>query len=98
MHSIGRLALHPLISNIQTSWVKMGPAGAAVCLKSGANDLGGRRINEKKTRAAGTHDGQEFQPQEKEAAPRTIRPEPVPRATADGKATAERAPVRRNRG
>src|SRR5882757_6939471 len=29
MHSVGRLALHPLIPNIQTSWVKMGPAGAA---------------------------------------------------------------------
>src|SRR4029450_7115055 len=28
MHSIGRLALHPLISNIQTPWVKMVPAGA----------------------------------------------------------------------
>ena len=29
MHSVARLALHPLIPNIQTSWVKMGPAGAA---------------------------------------------------------------------
>src|SRR5215472_9980150 len=46
MHSVGRLALHPLIPNIQTSWVKMGPAGAAVCLKSGANDLGGTLMNE----------------------------------------------------
>src|SRR5207302_1339204 len=54
MHSIGRLALHPLISNIQTSWVKMGPAGAAVCLKSGANDLGGTLMNESISRAAGT--------------------------------------------
>src|SRR5258705_4633474 len=44
MHSVGRLALHPLIPNIQASWVKMGPAGAAVCLKSGANDLGGPRL------------------------------------------------------
>ena len=27
MHSIARLALHPLIPNIQTSWVKMGAGG-----------------------------------------------------------------------
>ncbi len=27
MHAVARLALHPLIPNIQTSWVKMGPAG-----------------------------------------------------------------------
>ena len=25
MHAVARLALHPLIANIQTSWVKMGP-------------------------------------------------------------------------
>ena len=29
MHAVGRLALHPLITNIQTSWVKMGEGGAA---------------------------------------------------------------------
>ena len=27
MHAVARLALHPLIPNIQTSWVKMGAAG-----------------------------------------------------------------------
>ena len=29
MHAVARLALHPLITNIQTSWVKMGRDGAA---------------------------------------------------------------------
>ncbi len=29
MHAVARLALHPLITNIQTSWVKMGPTGSA---------------------------------------------------------------------
>ena len=29
MHAVARLALHPVIANIQTSWVKMGPDGAA---------------------------------------------------------------------
>ena len=33
MHAVGRLALHPLIANIQTSWVKMGEGGAAFCLR-----------------------------------------------------------------
>src|ERR1700754_4877570 len=52
MHSVARLVLHPLIPNIQTSWVKMGPAGAAICLKSGANDLGGTLMNESLSPAA----------------------------------------------
>jgi len=34
MHSIGRLALHPHIRNIQTSWVKMGIEGARHCLQA----------------------------------------------------------------
>ena len=54
MHAVARLALHPLIPNIQTSWVKMGPAGVAACLNAGANDLGGTLMNESISRAAGT--------------------------------------------
>jgi len=81
MHSVGRLALHPLISNIQTSWVKMGPAGAAVCLKSGANDLGGTLMNESISRAAGTQHGQEFPPHDMEALIRSIGREPMQRDT-----------------
>src|SRR3546814_15101668 len=27
MHAVARLALHPHITNIQTSWVKLGPKG-----------------------------------------------------------------------
>jgi FO synthase len=81
MHSIGRLALHPLIPNIQTSWVKMGPAGAAVCLKSGANDLGGTLMNESISRAAGTQHGQEFPPHEMETLIRSIGREPMQRDT-----------------
>src|SRR6202043_2410283 len=62
MHAVARLVLHPLITNIQTSWVKMGPAGAAICLRSGANDLGGTVKNESICSAAGTHPCQEFSP------------------------------------
>ncbi len=81
MHSVARLALHPLISNIQTSWVKMGRAGAAVCLKSGANDLGGTLMNESISRAAGTQHGQELPPHEMEALIRSIGREPMQRDT-----------------
>jgi FO synthase len=58
MHAVARLALHPLIPNIQTSWVKMGPEGAALCLQAGANDFGGTLMNESITRAAGGVHGQ----------------------------------------
>ena len=81
MHSVGRLALHPVIANIQTSWVKMGPAGAAICLKSGANDLGGTLMNESISRAAGTQHGQEFPPHDMEALIRSIGREPMQRDT-----------------
>ncbi len=62
MHSIGRLALHPHIPNIQTSWVKMGVEGAKHCLNAGANDLGGTLMNESITRAAGAEHGEELPP------------------------------------
>jgi len=62
MHAIGRLALHPHIANIQTSWVKMGVEGAKVCLQAGANDLGGTLMNESITRAAGAEHGEELPP------------------------------------
>jgi FO synthase len=60
MHAVPRLVLHPLIRNIQASWVKMGADGAAVCLDAGANDLGGTLMNESITRAAGGVHGQEL--------------------------------------
>lgn len=66
MHAVPRLVLHPLITNIQTSWVKLGPAGAAQALQAGANDLGGTLMNESISRAAGTQHGQEFPPEEME--------------------------------
>jgi FO synthase len=62
MHAVARLALHPLIPNIQASWVKMGPDGAKECLRAGANDLGGTLMNESISRAAGASHGQEMTP------------------------------------
>ncbi len=66
MHAVSRLALHPHITNIQASWVKMGPEGLAACLRAGANDAGGTLMNESITRAAGGEMGQELPPAEME--------------------------------
>ena len=60
MHAVARLALDPVFANIQASWVKMGPDGAALLLDAGANDLGGVLMNESITRAAGAMHGQEI--------------------------------------
>ena len=66
MHAVARLALHSVIPNIQCSWVKLGPDGAAACLKAGVNDLGGTLMNESISRAAGTAHGQEMPPERME--------------------------------
>jgi FO synthase len=55
--AMARLLLHPLIPNIQTSWVKLGPDGAAEMLRSGANDLGGTLMEETISRMAGSSYG-----------------------------------------
>ena len=60
MHAVARLALDPVFANIQASWVKMGPDGAALLLDVGCNDLGGVLMNESITRAAGAMHGQEI--------------------------------------
>jgi len=72
MHAIARLVLHPLVPNIQTSWVKMGREGALLCLESGANDLGGTLMNESITRAAGGVNGQMLGTQEMESLARSL--------------------------
>ncbi|HEX2150271.1 MAG TPA: 5-amino-6-(D-ribitylamino)uracil--L-tyrosine 4-hydroxyphenyl transferase CofH, partial [Actinomycetota bacterium] len=64
MHAVARLALHPHITNIQVSWVKMGPEGSQAALKAGCNDLGGTLMNEIISRSAGAAHGQELGPDE----------------------------------
>ena len=90
MHAVARLALHPVITNIQTSWVKMGPDGVKECLRSGANDLGGTLMDETITRAAGAVHGQEMTPAAMEATIRSIGRIPRQRTT-----TYETAPMER---
>lgn len=60
MHAVARLVLHPHITNIQASWVKLGEEGVKTALQSGANDMGGNLMNESISRAAGADHGQEM--------------------------------------
>ena len=90
MHAVARLALHPHITNIQTSWVKMGPEGAAACLRAGANDLGGTLMNESISRAAGTEHGQEFPPFAMEELIRSLGRSPEQRTTLYDPVSTER--------
>jgi len=57
VHAAARLLLHGRISNIQTSWVKLGAAGNQAVLQGGANDLGGTLMEETISRMAGSENG-----------------------------------------
>jgi FO synthase len=84
MHAVSRLVLHPLVANIQTSWVKMGTEGAHECLAAGANDLGGTLMNESISRAAGNEHGQELPPAAMDALIRAAGRTPAQRSTLYG--------------
>ncbi len=90
MHAVARLALHPHITNIQTSWVKMGPHGSKACLQAGANDMGGTLMNETITRSAGAAWGQELPPEKMEQLITSIARTPLQRTTLYGSAPVER--------
>ncbi len=90
MHAVARLALHPWITNVQASWVKLGTEGAQAVLQAGANDLGGTLMNESISRAAGADHGQEMPPEAMEDAIRAIGRTPRQRTTLYGDASAER--------
>lgn len=90
VHAVARLVLSPAIPNIQTSWVKLGRAGAEACLNAGANDLGGTLMNESITRAAGAEHGQEFSPEQMEALISGMGREPRQRMTDYGEVSLER--------
>jgi FO synthase len=90
MHAVARLALHPVLKNIQTSWVKMGPQGVAACLTAGANDLGGTLMNESITRAAGAVHGEEMPPEAMEETITSLGRRPRQRTTLYGGAPTDR--------
>jgi FO synthase len=84
IHAVARLALHPYITNIQASWVKLGVSGAQACLRAGVNDLGGTLMNESISRAAGASHGQEMPPELMEEAIRAAGRTPRQRTTLYG--------------
>ncbi|WP_322818564.1 5-amino-6-(D-ribitylamino)uracil--L-tyrosine 4-hydroxyphenyl transferase CofH [Tepidiforma sp.] len=90
MHAVGRLALHPYITNIQVSWVKMGVEGVRACLDAGVNDMGGTLMNESISRAAGAGFGQELPPEEMERVIRSMGRTPRQRTTTYGPAPEDR--------
>jgi len=90
VHAVARLALHPEITNIQASWVKLGVEGAQAVLEAGANDLGGTLMNESISRAAGASHGQELGPEAMDEAIRALGREPRQRTTLYGRPRADR--------
>ena len=96
MHAVARLALHPLIPNIQASWVKLGPQGVAACLHAGVNDLGGTLMDETISRAAGASHGPEMAPAKMEQLIRSSGRSPRERTTLYASSTrnaADRVPA-----
>ena len=98
MHAIARIVLHPVIRNIQVSWVKMGQEGIEACLNAGVNDLGGTLMNESISRAAGTVHGQECDPLEMERIIKNAGRRAVQRTTLYNDVSSERATAAYNAG
>jgi FO synthase len=96
LHAVARLALHPAITNIQASWVKLGPDGVRQALRAGVNDLGGTLMNESISRAAGSEWGQEMPPERMDELIRSAGRAPRQRTTRYGTPGAEQ--VRRSYG
>lgn len=88
MHAVARLALNPVIPNIQASWVKLGEAGLAAAMQSGASDLGGTLMDESISRAAGADHGQEMAPDRMVEIARRLGRTPRQRTTLYGEAPA----------
>ena len=84
LHAVARLALHPEITNIQASWVKLGLDGAQVALQAGCNDLGGTLMNESISRAAGASHGEEVPPERMDETIRALGRAPRRRTTLYG--------------
>jgi FO synthase len=90
VHAVARLALHPWITNVQASWVKLGPEGTRQALSAGVNDLGGTLMNESISRSAGASFGQEMPPEAMEELIRSAGRVPRQRTTLYGPAPEER--------
>jgi len=81
MIAVARLFLRPWISNIQMSWVKMGPKLAQMALLAGANDFGGTLMEESISRESGSHFGENLPAEEIRQLIRAVGRTPVERST-----------------
>jgi FO synthase subunit 2 len=81
MHALGRIVLGKTFRNVQSSWVKEGPAFSAWLLTAGANDMGGTLINESISTSAGATHGQLQSPRRLRALIRSIGRTPAERTT-----------------
>ncbi|MER7682495.1 bifunctional FO biosynthesis protein CofGH [Streptomyces sp. NPDC096934] len=88
--AMARLLLHPHITNIQTSWVKLGADGAGEMLRSGANDLGGTLMEETISRMAGSSWGSHKSVHDLEAIAAAVGRPVQQRTTTYGQVSAER--------
>ena len=79
--AVARLVLRPWITNIQVSWVKMGPKLAQLGLMAGANDFGGTLMEESISRESGSHYGENLPPEDMRRLIREIGRTPVERST-----------------
>jgi len=79
--AVARLLLRPWITNIQVSWVKMGPKLAQMALMSGANDFGGTLMEESISRESGSQHGENLPQEDMRRLIREIGRTPVERST-----------------
>ena len=81
MIAVARLMLRPWITNIQVSWVKMGPKVGQMALASGANDFGGTLMEESISRESGSQYGENMPAEEFRRLIREAGRIPVERST-----------------
>jgi FO synthase len=79
--AVARLFLRPWITNVQMSWVKMGPKLAQLALCSGANDFGGTLMEESISRESGADFGENLPAEEMRRLIREVGRTPVQRST-----------------
>jgi FO synthase len=85
IHALGRIVLHPHITNIQASWVKMGVDGVLAALDVGVNDFGGTLGEEHISRMAGASHGLGHSVNELESAVASTGRTAVERTTTYGR-------------
>ena len=81
MVAVSRLFLRPWITNVQMSWVKMGPKLSQVALLSGCNDFGGTLMEESISRESGADHGENLPAEEMRRLIREMGRTPVQRST-----------------